>query len=151
MIICLHPSEKEMNESYNYEAQQSLAEAFPPVDPGNVPLGGRVLVQLRRTAKTTRGGIVIVEETKDTVKWNNQVAKVIALGALAYRNRENQAPWPEGAWVQPGDFIRVPRWNGDRFEVPINDDESVTFVIFNDHEIITKITGDPLKVRAYIL
>ncbi len=141
-----------ISESFNHEGTQSISDAFPVVDPGIVPLGGRVLVQLRRTAKKTRSGIVLVEETKDTVRWNNQVAKVVALGALAFRNRQTREPWPEGEWVQPGDFIRVPRWNGDRIEVPVKDsDEPVTFVVFNDHEIIAKIEGDPLAVKVYIL
>lgn len=140
------------SDSYRSETSQTLAEAFPDVDPGNVPLGPRVLVQLRRTSKATKSGIVLVEETKDTMKWNNQVAKVVALGPLAFRNRETNEPWPEGMWVQPGDYIRVPRWNGDRIEVPVADsDDPVIFVVFNDNEIITKIVGDPLAVRTYIL
>lgn len=141
-----------LSESFNHEGAQTLADAFPDVDPGIKPLGGRILVQLRRTAKKTRSGIVLVEETKDTVRWNNQVAKIVSLGALAFRNRQTQELWPEGEWVRPGDFIRVPRWNGDRIEVPVKDsDEPVTFVVFNDHEIIAKIEGDPLAVKVYIL
>lgn len=141
-----------LSESFNHEGAQTLADAFPDVDPVIKPLGGRILVQLRRTAKKTRSGIVLVEETKDTVRWNNQVAKIVSLGALAFRNRQTQELWPEGEWVRPGDFIRVPRWNGDRIEVPVKDsDEPVTFVVFNDHEIIAKIEGDPLAVKVYIL
>ncbi len=140
------------NESFFHDGPQTMEEAFPDVDPGIVPLGGRVLVQLRRTAKKTKSGIVLVDETKDTVRWNNQVAKVVAVGPLAFRNRQTNEPWPEGAWVKEGDFIRVPRWNGDRVEVPVKDsDDPVTFVVFNDHEMIAKITGDPLNVKAYVL
>lgn len=140
------------SESFNHEGSQSLVDAFPDVDPGIVPLGGRVLVQLRRTAKKTKSGIVLVEETKDTVRWNNQVAKVVRLGALAFRNRETMNQWPEGSWVKVGDFIRVPRWNGDRIEVPVKDsEEPVTFVVFNDHELISRIEGDPLAVKVYVL
>lgn len=139
-------------ESFDYEATQTLNEAFPDVDPGVVPLGGRVLVQMRRTAKKTKGGLIIVEETAETVKWNQQVGRVVALGALAFRNRETLESWKEGAWVKVGDFVRVPRWNGDRIEVKIKDsNEPVTFVVFNDHELISKVTGDPLQQRAYIL
>jgi co-chaperonin GroES (HSP10) len=139
-------------ESFLMPEVQTLADAFPDVDPGIIPLGGRVLVQLRRTAKKTQSGIVLVEETKDTVRWNNQVARVHSLGALAFRNRTTQEEWPEGAWVKAGDFIRVPRWNGDRIEVPVKgSEEPVTFVVFNDHELISKITGDPLAVKVYIL
>jgi len=139
-------------ESYMHEGAQTLADAFPDVDPGIVPLGGRVLVQLRRIANKTKSGLLIIEETKDTARYNNQVAKVVAVGPLAYRNRQDMQPWPEGTWVQVGDFIRVPRWNGDRVEVPVKDsNEPVTFVVFNDHELIAKISGDPLGQKIYIL
>jgi co-chaperonin GroES (HSP10) len=138
-------------ESFIQDARQTLDEAFPDVDPGVVPLGARVLIQLRRVAKKTQSGIVLVEETQETVKWNNQVGRVVALGALAFRNRQNMEPWAEGVWLGVGDFVRVPRWNGDRVEVPVKDGDPVVFVTFNDHEMISKITGDPLATKVYIL
>lgn len=133
------------------EMDETLDSAFPAVDPGQMPLGGRVLVQLKSAINKTKSGIVLVEETKETVKWNTQVAKVIAMGPIAFRNRETNVEWPEGTWVKPGDFVRVPRWNGDRFEVADSDGRPVTFAIFNDHEMISRVTGDPLKVKAFVL
>lgn len=134
--------------------EAALREAFPEVDPGAVPVGGRILVQWRQVIKkTTASGIVLVEETKETEKWNNQVAKVIAMGPLAFRKRDTLEPWPEGFWVEVGDFIRVPKWGGDRWEVPFGnpeDGETALFSVFNDHEVIAKVTGDPLKVRAFL-
>ncbi len=134
--------------------EAALQDAFPAVDPGAVPVGGRILVQWRQTIKkTTNSGIVLVEETKETEKWNNQVAKVIAMGPLAFRKRDTLEPWPEGSWVQVGDFVRLPKWGGDRWEVPFgNPDggETALFSVFNDHEVIAKVTGDPLKVRAFL-
>ncbi len=76
-------------ENFEYEQPQTIEQAFPDVDPGVVPLGGRVLVQLRHVAKTTKSGLILVEETRDTVKWNNQIARVIKL-----------APW-RSATVRP--------------------------------------------------
>jgi co-chaperonin GroES (HSP10) len=141
-----------MNAAIEEANLQSMEDAFPDVEPTTEPLGGRVLVQLRRTSKKSAGGIVLVEETRDTQKWNNQVAKIVALGPLAFRNRETKEFWPEGAWVRVGDYVRVPRWNGDRIEVPVKgSDEPVVFVVFNDHELISKVKGDPLAVRTYIL
>lgn len=129
-----------------------MAYAFPEVDPGMAPLGNRVLVQLRRLGTRTKSGIVVIEETFDTAKWNNQVAKVVALGPMAFKDRETAKEWPEGAWVKQGDFIRVPRWNGDRSEVKLKDgEEPVLFVIFNDYELIARVTGDPLKQKIYVL
>ena len=69
-------------ESLDLKSNQSLNEAFPVVDPGVKPLGARVLIQLRRISKQSKGGIILVEETKDTAKWNNQVAKVVAVGPV---------------------------------------------------------------------
>lgn len=134
--------------------EAALQDAFPAVDPGAVPVGGRILVQWRQTIKkTTNSGIVLVEETKETEKWNNQVAKVIAMGPLAFKKRDTLEPWPEGSWVQVGDYVRLPKWGGDRWEVPFgdpNDGETALFSVFNDHEVIAKVTGDPLKVRAFL-
>jgi len=94
------------------DSQESeLAWAFPSVDPGAKPLGGRILVQLRRTKKkATSAGIILVEETKETEKWQNMVAKVIEIGPLAFKHRDTMTAWPEGSWCEAGEYIRVPKW-----------------------------------------
>jgi co-chaperonin GroES (HSP10) len=132
-----------------------MAWAFPSVDPGAKPLGGRVMVQIRRSKKrTTKAGIVLVEETKETEKWNTQIGKVVDMGALAFRKRDSMEPWPEGSWCQVGDFIRVPKWGGDRWEVKVPGEEHgedpALFMIINDHEVIAKITGNPLETKAFL-
>lgn len=131
-------------------SEDALAEAFPAVDAGVQPFGSRVLVQIRTPRKVTRGGIILSTETKDTEKWNTQVAKVISVGPLAFKNRNTQESWPEGDWCKPGDFVRVPKYGGDRWEVAISRDDSAMFVIFNDLDIIGQVTGDPLAIKAFI-
>jgi co-chaperonin GroES (HSP10) len=129
-----------------------LRDAFPAVDPGAKPLGARILVQLRRTKKkTTSAGIILVEETREAEKWNNMVAKVIEIGPLAFKKRDTMEPWPEGSWCEVGDYLRVPKWGGDRWEVEIpGEEESALFMVLNDHEVIAKITGNPLTMRAFV-
>ena len=128
-----------------------LEDAFPLVDPGAIPLGARVLVQLRKAKKRmTQSGIILPEETRDTERAQNPVAKVIALGPLAFKKRDTMEPWVEGIWCEVGDFLRVPKWTGDRWAVPHGDDENVEFMVLNDHEVIAKITGNPLDVRAFV-
>jgi co-chaperonin GroES (HSP10) len=132
-----------------------VAWAFPSVDPGAKPLGGRIMVQLRRAKKrATKAGIILVSETKETEKWQNMVAKVIEIGPLAFRKRDTMEAWPEGSWCQPGDYIRVPKWGGDRWEVkvPGEDDleDPALFMILNDHEVIAKVTGNPLEMKAFL-
>lgn len=130
-----------------------LAWAFPEVNSGQAPLGGRVIVQLRRIKKRA-GRIIIVDETKENEKWNNMIGRIVAIGPLAYRNRETMEVWPEGTWANVGDFVRVPRWGGDRWErsVPREQDQEdpVLFMTLNDHEVIAKITDDPLSFKAYV-
>ena len=132
-----------------------IAWAFPSVDPGAKPLGGRILVQLRRTKKKTTGsGIILVEETKEAEKWNNMVAKVVEVGPLAFKNRDTMQGWPEGSWCVAGDYIRVPKWGGDRWEVKVPGEDHLEdpalFMILNDHEIIAKVTCSPLEMRSFI-
>ena len=135
--------------------QAELDWAFPVVDPGADPLGGRVLVQLRRTKqKMTGSGIILVEETKETEKWQNMVAKVLKIGPLAFKNRDTMQGWPEGSWCEVGDYIRVPKWGGDRWEVKVtgqdDHEDPALFMILNDHEIIAKVIGDPLAMKAFL-
>jgi len=150
-------SEKEKIPTIEGSAQvsdpQELEWAFPKVNAGQTPLGGRVIVQLRRIKKKA-GMIIIVDETKENEKWNNMIGMVVALGPLAYKNRDTMESWPEGTWAQVGDFVRVPRWGGDRWERsdPNADskEDPVLFMTINDHEVIAKITDDPLSFKAYV-
>lgn len=84
------------------------------------------------------------------------IGKVVAIGPLAFKNRDTMQPWAEGSWAEVGDFVRVPRWGGDRWErfVPAEKDldvqEPVLFMTINDHELISAITDDPLSFKAYV-
>jgi co-chaperonin GroES (HSP10) len=129
---------------------EAMREAFPEANPGIVPFGSRVLVQIRTPKTKTASGIIIDNGSRDTEKWNTQVARVVSVGALAFKNRNTMDPWPEGSWCTTGDYVRVPKYGGDRWEVPLPNGESALFVIFNDLDIIGQVTGDPLAIRAFI-
>jgi co-chaperonin GroES (HSP10) len=131
-----------------------LTWAFPDVRPGQAPYGGRVIVQLRRVKKNA-GKIILVEETKENEKWNNMIGKVVSIGPLAFKNKDTMASWPEGSWAEVGDYVRVPRWGGDRWERPVAGEENgdlnpVLFMTINDHELIAKVTDNPLSFKAYV-
>ena len=130
--------------------QYTMELAFPNVDPGARPSGSYVLCQLRSTRSKSKGGVILIDETKDIDKFNSQVARVIAMGPLAYRNRQTFEPWPEGRWCEVGQYVRVPKYGGDRWEVPVPDAEGALFVIFNDLDIRAVITGDPRDMIAYV-
>ena len=129
---------------------EELIEAFPNAEPGIIPFGSRVLVQIRSPKTKTASGIILDNGSRDTEKWNTQVGKVVSVGPLAFKNRNSMESWPEGSWCGPGDYVRVAKYGGDRWEVPLENGESALFVIFNDLEIIGQVTGDPLAIRAFI-
>ena len=137
--------------------ENALAEAFPAVDAGVRPFGSRVLVQIRTPRKVSKGGIIFSTGDQDTEKWNTQVAKIVALGPVAFKNRTTLEGWPEGEWCSIGQFVRVPKYGGDRWEVPVHgpkgvmgDDVSAMFVLFNDLDLLGGVSVDPLSVKAFI-
>ncbi len=131
--------------------EDAMSFAFPEIDSGVKPFGSRVLVQLRRPKSTTEGGIIIPEEARETEKWNTQVAKIIMLGPVAFKNRDTLDPWPEGDWCQPGDFVRCPKYGGDKWEVPVpGSNDPALFILFNDLDLGGEVTGNPLTIKAFI-
>jgi hypothetical protein len=49
-----------------------------------------------------------------------------------------------------GGIILVPRYGGDRWSVKTDDGEEAIVVIFNDLDLVGKVTGDPLAVKAFL-
>lgn len=129
--------------------KEELLEAFPDVDPGHKPLGSRVIVQLQTAQNKSKGGIILTHNDQETQKWNTQVGKVRAIGPVSFRNRDTLQAWPEGAWLQEGDFVRVPKFNQDKWEVEYNG-SLVLFMLINDIDLLAKVDCNPLGVKAYI-
>jgi co-chaperonin GroES (HSP10) len=125
-------------------------DAFPDIDPGLRPFGSRVLLQIRRAKAKTKGGIFLPGDVRDTEMWNTQVAKVRAVGPLAFKNRTTMETWPEGSWVGEGAYVRAPKYGGDRWSVATENGEEVIFVLFNDLDLNGEITGDPLAMKAFL-
>jgi len=134
-------------------AYDSLADAFPTVDPHHRPFGEDVLLQIRTPRRRTKGGLFVTEDSRETEIWNTQVARVVALGPVAFHNRETLTLWPEGAWCQVGDYVRVPKYGGDRWwvDVPGHEDGKALFVLFKDTDLKGQIPEEfVLDVVAYI-
>jgi len=131
-------------------AYDSLEEAFPVLDPKFRPFGSLVLVQMRTPMTRTRSGFILAQETRDTEKWNTQVGKVISLGQEAFKDRDTHEPWP-GDWAKVGDFVRVPKYGGDRWEMPVpNSPDRALFILFSDLDLRGEILMNPLEYMAYI-
>jgi len=139
---------------------QELNEAFPDIDPGFEPFGSRIIVQIR-SPKELSSSIILTDESKETELWNTQIAKVRAIGPVAFKNRDNLQTWPEGDWFKVGDFVRIPKYNQDKWIIEIEEEvkgsriaikrkKQVLFMLVNDLDILAKKIGDPLEVKAYI-
>ena len=132
---------------------RSELECFPEIDPGVEVVGDRVLVQLRREKTTSKGGIILVDETKQTLRFNETVAKVVQIGPLAYKNLEDLSPWIEGPWCKEGDLVRTIKYGGDRFVVnPDDEGAPVVFITLQAREIISKIKSfeHAQKMKAFV-
>lgn len=130
---------------------EKLDYSFPQVDCGIRPLANRVLVQIRRVKDASDGGVILADETKETEKWNEMTALVVAVGPLAYKDRTTMQDWPEGAWCKPGDFVRVPKYGGDRTEVPMGERvDPALFVTVKDVEVISMVTKNPLTIKTFV-
>lgn len=127
----------------------ALEEAFPECDAGVFPLGSRILVQIKTPETKSKGGIILTEADKDTQMWNTTVAKVIATGPLAFHNRDTLKRWPEGDWCKTGDYVRVPRYGGDRWVCTNKKGEKAYFILINDLDVLALVTTDPLEIKAF--
>ena len=144
-----------------------IKEAFPDVDCMHVPNGEFVIVQIRCPKKVTSGGIILADDSIKVESDNTQVAKVVAVGPAAFRNRATGDLWYGDEWYKVGDFVRVPRYGGDRWTVPFTHKEAaktlpsgirvpakefnteITFALFMDKDIRVKVT-DPLKIKSFL-
>ena len=132
---------------------RSELECFPNVDHGVEVLGDRILVQLRREKHTSKGGIILVDETRQTLRFNETVAKVLQIGPLAYKSPDDLTPWVEGPWCKVGDLVRTIKYGGDRFVVQPDDEGApVVFITIQAREVISKIKSFEAaqKMKAFV-
>lgn len=133
---------------------QSLEDAFPDVHPGEVPFGSLVLIQMKRAASKTKGGVILSGNDQQTEYDNTKVAKVISLGTLCFKNRETGETWPEGPWFKIGDYVRLSQHNCTTWTVGmpgtrgIGIEERIVFG-YIDELHVRSLVQDPLATAAF--
>ena len=129
-----------------------LASAFPDIHTGEWPVGPRLMVQLQTIRDKTQGGIVLVEETRQVNQVTTQIGKIVALVSIAFCNRDTGQRWPEGMWAKIGDLVRVPKYVGTKSEREIpGSKEKASFIIIDDHQIVSVISPDAFESVAEIV
>ncbi len=132
-------------------SDKSIEEMFPHIDPEFTPFGHRVIVQIRRVVAKTASGIILSTGTKDEEAYNGTVAKLISVGPLAFKKRTTGEEWPEGVWARVGEYVKVPRWGGDRWSIDLHDGmEPIMLAVLSDADLIGAYTGDISKVRSHL-
>lgn len=127
---------------------------FPDVNAGIKPFGTRVMLQIRSPVHKTRGGVILPEDVGDTELFLTQTAMVRELGPVAFRDRKTLEPWPEGNWVKPGMFVRMPKYNQDKWWVEYEREGlpkgKALFMLINDLDLLGERTGNPFAIAAYV-
>lgn len=101
------------------------------------PTGWRIAILPYRGSKTSKGGILLADETQKRTQLATNVGYVLRVGDLAYAD---QSKFPNGPWCKPGDWVIFGRYAGSRIQIDggeirlLNDDEILGVV--NDPEDI---------------
>lgn len=129
---------------------ETAESAFPKVNPGVKPYGHRILVQLKSSALKTVGGIILSEDATQTEFDNTKVAKVVAIGPGAFRSRDTNVLWPEGAWAGIGDYVRIPlHTNSQNSWTVQHGDVRIGFAIIDDLQLLGE-QPDPFYIKAFL-
>ena len=123
-----------------YTAKQKayLDAAFPVIDPGSAPIADRIIVQYRQPVQ--KGAIKINPQEIHARIYNEHVAKVIAIGATAFRNQDTGEAWPEGAWYEVGQYVHIPAMLPARWKIEAGDKQA-TFVMLRCYEANVLVDG----------
>ena len=77
------------------------------------PVGYRLLVRPWSGQKKTDGGIILSDQTKETIEMTTVVGLVIKMGDLCYKDKDR---FPNGPWCKEGQFVIYGRYAGARFK-----------------------------------
>lgn len=102
------------------------------------PKGYKLLVAMPPAKTQSKGGIIIPDELKDREKTASIFGNVLAMGDLAYGDKDK---FPTGPWCQPGDWVLMKSYSGTRFKV--NGQE---FRLIND-DTVEAIIDDPRHIE----
>ena len=108
------------------------------------PLNWKILIQPAGALQISKGGIILPETAKDNQQILTAHGTVVAIGELAYRDRDTGAKWRQETTPKIGDFVTFGKYAGQKIVV-----NNVRFILLNDDEI-TSILPEGVKVTAYI-
>lgn len=120
------------------ERGEIMASIFPTVDCGETPIGPKIIIQkLKIPKEVRRGGIIRPIDAQDADQATVAVAKVVAIGPLAFlHDATGKSKYPGGKEpFKVGDYVRVPKIGGQHLCV-----EDVHFYYIYDEDVHGVIT-----------
>nr|ASN63602.1 co-chaperonin GroES [uncultured virus]ASN63621.1 co-chaperonin GroES [uncultured virus] len=132
---------KSKEETQTYLDAKSISENVSLLERLPTPTGWRLLVLPYAGPKKTKGGIILSDQTQDTIQMTTVCAYVLKVGELAYKDKEK---FPNGPWCKEGEWVIFGRYAGSRFKI-----EGGEVRILNDDEIIAKINNPEDILHAY--
>jgi|TARA_R110002020_G_scaffold381090_1_gene592138 co-chaperonin GroES (HSP10) len=99
--------------------------------------GFHILVRPVSVKNKTKGGIFIPDSTKDDMSYLTTVGKVIAMGDLAYMDKDK---FPGGAWCNVGDYICYGKHTGTKLFY-----KGVRLIIMFDDQVMMRVE-DPKDI-----
>lgn len=113
----------------------ALAERLPR------PVGYQILGIKPKLETTTESGIIKPDAFLKAEEAGSVVVRVLDMGDMAYKDEKR---FPNGPWVEPGDFVLLGAYRGARFSL-----DGQEFVLFSDDQPLA-VCKDPRGInRAY--
>jgi co-chaperonin GroES (HSP10) len=92
--------------------------AWPDVPCGKEPIGCWIICQYKMVQQTTKSGLVLkTQQTMEDDQFSMSAARVVAIGAGAFRDQETGKEFYGTPWFKVGDFVRIPLTGMDRYKV----------------------------------
>jgi|TARA_Y100000114_G_C11690440_1_gene293288 chaperonin GroES len=123
----------------NFALSEETDESRPALDRLPKPTGWRILILPYTIPDTTKGGVLLSDETKERNQLATNVGYVVSLGPDAYKD---EGKFPDGAWCKKGDWVMFGRYAGSRFKI-----DGAEPRLLNDDEILAVI-DDPRDIVA---
>ena len=117
-------------------------ESIPP-DKLPQPSGWRILVGMLKIEEKSQGGIILTDEHREGREYLRSMAKVLAVGNLAYQDVkfqggvsiEKRKPEP---WVKVGDIVLVGQYAGQSVSC-LDNDKPQSLKLLDDDKILSVI------------
>lgn len=116
----------------------------PDYDDLPEPVGYRMLVKPYEIESVSKGGIVLVEESRQYADVATYAGKVVKMGPECYHPSRF-----DSRWCKVGDNVIFARNVGQKIEIKCPGGAVDRYLMINDADVRAKVS-DPSKIRMYL-